>query len=349
MSKSVKRHEVEYAEESEDETQYEEQLEEDDVQPIEALTTLGISATDVKKLTSAGFHTVRSIIMHTRKDLANVKGISDAKVEKIIEAATKLENSVFVTGTQALEKRQQIIKITTGCTEFDNLLKGGLETRALTEIFGEFRTGKTQLVHTLAVTCQLPREMGGGEGKVAIIDTEGTFRPEKLTKIAERYGLDADAVRENIVYARAYTHEHQMQLLQTLGEQMVSDRFRLIIIDSVTGLFRVDFSGRGELAERQQRLAQMLSRLIKTAEEFNVAVLMTNQVMSDPGASAMFVSDPKKPIGGHILAHASTVRIYLKKGRGETRVAKIYDAPDLPEGEATFVITDAGIADVESL
>ena len=121
--------------------------------------------------------------------------------------------------------------------------------------------------------------------------------------------------------------------------------YRLLVIDSVMALFRVDYTGRGELAERQNRLGQFLSRVQKIAEEFNVAVFMTNQMTADPGANMSFQADPKKPIGGNIMGHASTVRIYLKKGRGENRMAKVVDAPDLPEAEATFALTDGGVAD----
>jgi len=109
----------------------------------------------------------------------------------------------------------------------------------------------------------------------------------------------------------------------------------------------VDYTGRGELAERQQKLAQLMSRLQKIAEEYNVAVFITNQMTADPGAAMSFQADPKKPIGGHILAHASTTRIMFRKGRGENRIAKIYDSPEMPENEATFAITQGGVCDAK--
>ncbi|KAJ4791150.1 DNA repair (Rad51) family protein [Rhynchospora pubera] len=239
----------------------------------------------------------------------------------------------YVTGSDLLQKRKQIVKITTGSQALDELLGGGIETAALTEAFGEFRSGKTQLAHTLCVSTQLPISMHGGNGKVAYIDTEGTFRPDRIVPIAERFGMDAGAVLDNIIYARAYTYEHQYNLLLGLAAKMAEEPFRLLILDSVIALFRVDFTGRGELAERQQKLAQMLSRITKIAEEFNVAVYMTNQVIADPGGG-VFITDPKKPAGGHVLAHASTVRMMLRKGKGEQRVAKIIDAPNLAEAEA---------------
>lgn len=150
---------------------------------------------------------------------------------------------------------------------------------------------------------------------------------------------------ENIIVARAFTHEHQMNLLTQVVAKMAEDQFRLLIVDSATALFRVDFSGRGELSERQQKLGRYMSALVKLAEEFNCAVFVTNQVMSDPSGGAMFVQDPKKPIGGHVMAHSSTTRLYLRKGRGDQRVCKIYDSPCLPESEAVYCIGDNGISD----
>eukprot|EP01065_Artemidia_motanka_P039643 TRINITY_DN4870_c0_g1_i1.p1 TRINITY_DN4870_c0_g1~~TRINITY_DN4870_c0_g1_i1.p1 ORF type:complete len:287 (+),score=59.13 TRINITY_DN4870_c0_g1_i1:280-1140(+) len=285
--------------------------------------------------------------MNIRKDLVSIKGLSDSKIDKMLEAAKKLQYFGFLSGVECLTKRQDVTKITTGCKAFDELLGGGVETMSITEAFGEFRTGKTQLAHTLCVTTQLPRNLGGGNGKVAFVDTEGTFRPERIRPIAERFGLDASATLENILVARAYTHEHQATLLGSLGAKMVDDQFKLIIVDSITALFRVDFTGRGELAERQQKLGRMLSQLVKMAEEFNVAVYITNQVVSDPGGASMFTADPKKPVGGHVVAHASTTRLSLRKGRAEQRIVKIYDSPSLPEAEAVYAIGSEGIVDAK--
>ncbi|KAF6733733.1 Meiotic recombination protein DMC1/LIM15-like [Oryzias melastigma] len=213
----------------------------------------------------------------------------------------------------------------------------------------EFRTGKTQLSHTLCVTAQLPGEEGYSGGKVIFIDTENTFRPDRLRDIADRFNVDHNAVLDNVLYARAYTSEHQMELLDFVAAKFHEEGgvFKLLIIDSIMALFRVDFSGRGELAERQQKLAQMLSRLQKISEEYNVAVFVTNQMTADPGAGMTFQADPKKPIGGHILAHASTTRISLRKGRGEMRIAKIFDSPVMPENEATFAISAGGVTDAK--
>ncbi|XP_026191140.1 meiotic recombination protein DMC1 homolog [Cyclospora cayetanensis] len=314
---------------------------------IEKLQNVGINAADITKLRLAGYCTVLSVIQTTKKDLALVKGLSEAKVEKIIEAATKLElcNS-FISGGELVIRRAKVVKITTGSSQLDQLIGGGIETMSITEIFGENRCGKTQICHTLCVTAQLPKEMNGGCGKVCYVDTEATFRPEKICAIAERFGLDGAGVLDNIMYARAYTTEHMHQLLTVAAAKMSEEKFAIIIVDSIIALFRVDFCGRGELADRQQKLNKMLSSLIKISEQYNVAVVVTNQVMSDPAGGLTFVANPTKPVGGHVLGHASTTRLSLRKGKGEQRICKVYDAPNLPESECIFQLTTQGISDV---
>ncbi|KAL4239459.1 Meiotic recombination protein dmc1 [Mactra antiquata] len=318
-------------------------------QDIDMLQNHGINVADIKKLKQAGICTIKGVQMTTRKKLCNIKGISEAKMEKIKEAANKLIDPGFLTALEYADKRKQCFHITTGSQELDKLIGGGIESMAITEAFGEFRTGKTQLSHTLCVTAQLPGANGYTGGKVVFIDTENTFRPDRLRDIADRFNLDQSAVLDNVLYARAYTSEHQYELMDYVAAKFYEESgvFKLLIVDSIMALFRVDFSGRGELADRQQKLAQMLSRLQKIAEEYNVAVFITNQMTADPGAAMTFTVDPKKPIGGNILAHASTTRLSLRKGRGETRICKIYDSPDRPESEATFAITPGGINDAK--
>ncbi|XP_006520470.1 meiotic recombination protein DMC1/LIM15 homolog isoform X1 [Mus musculus] len=276
-------------------------------QDIDLLQKHGINMADIKKLKSVGICTIKGIQMTTRRALCNVKGLSEAKVEKIKEAANKLIEPGFLTAFQYSERRKMVFHITTGSQEF------------------EISYWKNS-----AVSYPL-------------------CRPDRLRDIADRFNVDHEAVLDNVLYARAYTSEHQMELLDYVAAKFHEEAgiFKLLIIDSIMALFRVDFSGRGELAERQQKLAQMLSRLQKISEEYNVAVFVTNQMTADPGATMTFQADPKKPIGGHILAHASTTRISLRKGRGELRIAKIYDSPEMPENEATFAITAGGIGDAK--
>lgn len=315
---------------------------------IEELKKVGVTQADINKLIEAGFNTVESLAFTPKKQIMSIKGFSEVKAEKILKEAAKLVPMGFISANDYNQKRADVVYITTGSKEFDNLLHGGIESGGITEIFGEFRTGKTQLCHTLAVTCQLNQENGGASGKCLYIDTEGTFRPERLIAIANRYGLDPDSVLDNVSYARAYNSDHQSQLLLQASAMMTESKYSLLIVDSAMALYRTDFSGRGELGARQVHLARFLRMLMRLADEFKVAVVITNQVVATvDGAAAMFNADPKKPIGGHIMAHASTTRLYLRKGRGDTRICKIYDSPCLPESEAMFSITENGIADPE--
>ncbi|CAG0899231.1 unnamed protein product [Cyprideis torosa] len=308
----------------------------------------GISAADIKKLEEAGYHTVESVAFAPKKMLLSIKGISEAKADKIMAETSKLVPLGFTTATEFHQKRAEIIQLTTGSKELDKLLGGGIETGSLTEVFGEFRTGKSQLCHTLAVTCQLPVDNGGGEGKCLYIDTEGTFRPERLLAVADRYNLVGQDVLDNVAYARAHNSDHQTQLLIQAAAMMAETRYALLIVDSATSLYRTDYSGRGELAARQMHLARFLRMLLRLTDEFGVAVVITNQVVAQvDGAASMFSADPKKPIGGNIMAHASTTRLYLRKGRGENRICKIYDSPCLPESEAVFAIAAEGIVDAK--
>ena len=312
---------------------------------IDRLQEYNINAADINKLKSAGICTCKGLLMVTRKELLSIKGISDQKIDKMLEAANKIESLGFSKATDILTKRNNIRRITTGSSNLDKLLEGGIESMAITEAFGEFRTGKTQLCHTLCVTAQLSKEDKGGYGKVIYIDTENTFRPERIKDIAKRYDLNENEILDNIFVARAYTVDHLNQLLMFAATKMNEDNFSLMIIDSIMAPFRVDYTGRGELSERQQVLGKTLSRMLKIAEQFNVAVFITNQVMSDPGGNSAFACDPRKPVGGNIMAHASTTRLYFRKGKGENRICKIYDSPMLPESECTFAVSDGGITD----
>ncbi|KAJ5379179.1 DNA recombination/repair protein RecA monomer-monomer interface [Penicillium cosmopolitanum] len=316
--------------------------------PLSALEgTAGLTARDIKLFVDAGYHTVESVAYTPKRLLEQIKGISEQKATKVLVEAARLVPMGFTTATEMHAKRSELISITTGSKRLDTLLGGGIETGSITEVFGEFRTGKSQICHTLAVTCQLPFDMGGGEGKCLYIDTEGTFRPVRLLAVAQRFGLVGEEVLDNVAYARAYNSDHQLQLLNQASQMMCETRFSLLIVDSATALYRTDFNGRGELSSRQTHLAKFLRTLQRLADEFGVAVVISNQVVAqvDGGPSAMFNPDPKKPIGGNIIAHASTTRLSLKKGRGETRICKIYDSPCLPESDCLFAINEDGIGD----
>jgi DNA repair protein RAD51 len=249
---------------------------------IEELEALGVSKPDITKLKAGGFHTVESIAHSNLRRLTDVKGISEQKAQKLkdIIKANNLVLVGFQTATTKLEAMKDVIMVSTGSNELDNLLGGGIETGSLTEIFGEFRTGKTQICHTLCVMCQRPLDQGGAEGRALYIDTEGTFRPAKLVAIAERFQMNPEEVLDNIICARAHNAEQQLELLADAAALMSESRYALLVVDSATALYRTDYSGRGELSERQMHLAQFLRQLTRRAEEFGIAVVITNQVMT---------------------------------------------------------------------
>jgi DNA repair protein RAD51 len=312
--------------------------------PIDMLQEGGINSSDIKKLIEAGYNSLESLSYNPKKNLVLIKGLSEAKIDKIIKVVEDILKYGIKPSSYALEERKKLVRITSGSKELDTLLGGGFESNSITELFGEFRTGKTQICHTLCVTCQLPRNEGGGEGKAIYIDTEGTFRPEKLAPIAERFGLDPKQVIENVFYARAYNSDHQNRLLLQVCALMCEQKFSLLIVDSATALYRTDYTGRGELSNRQMSLAKFLRNLQKIADEHKIVVVITNQVVATVDGNA-FGGNDKKPIGGHIMAHACQTRLYLKKGLKQNRICKIYDSPSLPESEATYSITDKGIDD----
>lgn len=306
----------------------------------------------IAKLKQTGIHSVEQLQMTSHRQLAFIKGLSDTKVDKLLDSALKLVQPVcrFQTAKDLQTHRDDTcIKVSTGCAEFDQILCGGFESGSITEIYGEARAGKSQLALTVAVASFLPREAGGGEGRTLYLDTEGAFRPERLIPIATRFDLDADFVQENVMHARIYNCDQLDAAIAEAGalfacEDPESAPFRTLVVDSIIGPYRQEFPGRGELAERQQRMGRVLWMLKKIAETFNIAVVLTNQVTADPGAMAG--PDAKKPVGGNILAHAVNTRIMLRKGKGAQRIAKIVQSPLCGELEAHFEITEGGVQSV---
>lgn len=308
--------------------------------PIEELP--GIGPKGAQKLKEAGYEDLMSIAAASAGELAATCEIGEATAEKIIEAARGMMDMGFKTAAEVLEGRKSIGKITTGSTALNELLGGGVETSAITEAYGAFGSGKSQLGFQLAVSVQLPKEQGGLNGKCIFIDTESTFRAERISQIAEAHGLDPKKTLKNILVAKAYNSDHQIVLAEKARDMIKEHGIKLIIVDSMMSHFRSDYTGRGELAPRQQKLNRHLHALQKTADTHNVAIYITNQVMAKP--DVMF-GDPTAAIGGHVLGHASTFRMYLRRGKGGKRVARMIDSPSLPEGEAVFSVSDKGISD----
>ncbi|MFC1802630.1 DNA repair and recombination protein RadA [Thermoproteota archaeon] len=299
----------------------------------------GVGPATVNKLKEIGFKTVESLSTATISELVS-GGIGEAVAENVIDAARKSRAITFVRGDKLIELRKNIRKLTTGCSSLDTLLEGGIETQSLTEFYGEFGSGKSQLCHQLCVTVQLGEAQGGLNGSVLYIDTEATFRPERVQQIASRFGIKSGEVLKGIVYAEAYTSNHQTVLLENADEVIKENNIKLIIIDSVMSHFRSEYLGREMLANRQQQLNKHLHKLMRLSRAFNTATVITNQVMASPDA---FFSKAVTPAGGHILAHMSHNRIFLRKGRNNMRIAKLTASPSLPEGEVPMRITERGI------
>jgi DNA repair protein RadA len=304
----------------------------------------GIGPAVAAKLENAGILDLMSLAVSSPATISDASGISAAVARKAIQAARDLLDLGFQDGMEFAKKRENVTYITTGSQNLNDLLGGrGVESRAITEAFGSYGSGKTQLGSTLAVNVQLPLEKGGSNGKCVFIDTEGTFRPARIRQIAEAMGANPEKVLRNIFVARAFNSDHQMLLLEKVQEMIKNgEPIKLMIIDSLTAHFRAEFAGRGQLADRQQKLNRYMHDLMKLAETHNLAVYVTNQVMSNP---AQMFGDPTTPIGGNIVGHASTYRMYLRRGKQGSRVAKLIDSPNLPDNEAVYFVTDAGVVD----
>jgi DNA repair protein RadA len=304
----------------------------------------GVGAATAAKLEEAGYNTLISIAVASPGELVDASGVSEGVARKMIQAARSALDMGFESGVDLLEKRKKVEKITTGSQAFDKLMGGGFETGAITEIYSEFGGGKTQMAHVLSVNAQkLQTEK---EPIVVFIDTENTFRPERIQQLAKGAGLDPEKVLKNIMVARAYNSDHQMLLAERV-EEMITKKglnVKLVIVDSLTAHFRAEFIGRGTLAERQQKLNRHMHTLLRLADAHNLCVYVTNQVMAKPD---VFFGDPTQAIGGHIVAHTSTFRIYMRKGKKGSRVAKLVDSPNLPEAECSFFIETDGLKDIK--
>lgn len=319
---------------------------------VTSITDLpGIGPSTAAKLIEAGFSTLESIATVSVGELTSIASMGEKTVQKIIEAAREALDIDFETAKSVLNRRKELAKVTTGSQKLDELFGGGIETGAVTELFGEYRTGKTQIAHQLCVTIHLPRDKGGlREGdeypKVIYIDSEGTFRPERVLSMASRWkdDIDEDLLLENILHGRAHNSDHQMVLVEKmLKDYLPTENVKLLVVDSLISHFRAEYVGRGTLATRQQKLNQHIHTILRAAEIGNLAVIVTNQVHAKPD---QFFGDPTHPVGGHIVAHAAQTRVYLRKSKGERRIARIVDSPLLPENEAVFGLTEMGIVDI---
>ncbi|NHN60521.1 MULTISPECIES: DNA repair and recombination protein RadA [Halorussus] len=330
----------------------------------------GVGPATAEKLRDAGFDSYEGLAVAAPSELSNTADVGDSTASDIVQAAREAADvGGFETGAAVLERREKIGKLKWKIDEVDDLLGGGVETQSITEVYGEFGAGKSQVTHQLAVNVQLPREHGGLGGSAMFVDSEDTFRPERIDDMVR--GLPDEAIQaamdereiegtpdddeamdaliedflDKIHVAKAFNSNHQMLLAekaQELANETQDDEYpvRLLCVDSLTAHFRAEYVGRGELAERQQKLNKHLHDLDKVGNLHNTAVVVTNQVASNPDS---FFGDPTQPIGGNILGHKSTFRIYLRKSKGDKRIVRLVDAPNLADGEAVMRVEDAGL------
>jgi DNA repair protein RadA len=303
----------------------------------------GVGPATSQKLRDLGYHTVESLAMATARELEPV-GVSEKKAFQIIDAARSAIGINFIRADELYKMRKDVLRLTSGSKAIDKMINGGLESQTITEFYGEYGSGKSQFCHQLCVNVQLPPERGGLGGGALYVDTENTFRLERIIQMAKHLGLDPEEVVKKIIYAEAFTSDHQMFLLENADEIIKANNIKLIIVDSLTAHFRSEYIGREMLASRQQKLNKHMHKLISLARAFNAVAVVTNQVMAKPD---QFFGDATHPIGGHIVGHTSHTRIYLRRAsHGPVRIARLVSSPYLPEGEEILKVTENGIEDV---
>jgi DNA repair protein RadA len=311
-----------------------------------------IKPISISRLKRLGIESVLELATAIPQEIANESGENlETATGLVIEARNALSNigvlsKEFCSASEIMNRRKQIMRCSTGSKTLDGLLGGGIETQALTEVAGEFGSGKSQLCHTLSVVGNMPKEKGGYGGNVIFIDTENTFRPERVHEIAEAYGVDPEKILSQIFVCKIYNSSHLELIVKELARYLEELRARLVIIDSMISLHRAEFSGRETLWDRQQRLNSMLHRLSRFAEVYNIAFILTNQVSANP--DGMFSGDPNKVTGGNIMAHATTYRIFFRKA-GHNRIAVMQDSPCHEYGSVKFTISEKGIVDADEV
>lgn len=302
----------------------------------------GVGPATAQKLREAGYVSADILASSSPYEMAETTGLPVELCKNIIDQAKDAIKIDMVSGYEIYKIRQNIGKITTGSKKLDELLGGGIETQAVFEFYGKFSSGKSQIGFQLSVNVQLPEDKGGLKGGVVFIDTESTFRPDRIAEMAKHQGLNPEEILKNIYVVKPQNSEEQIIAVEKLEYLLKDKNIKLIVIDSLTSHFRADFIGRGSLSDRQQKLNKHIHTLQRYAEKYNLAVYFTNQVMENPG---IMYGDATIPIGGNVLAHAATYRVYLRKSKDEKRIARLVDSPNLPEREVVFRITSQGVSD----
>jgi len=290
---------------------------------------------------------VESLVMMTLNELKEIlPGISEKKIREIQIEAWKAAGYWF-TPADVLDKvRPPRVVFTTGCRALDEILEGGIRTRGITEFCGEYASGKTESLFTLLV-----ETLGRNPDYTAIfVDSEDTFSTRRVVEIANSRGYDAKSIMKRLTYISIWHVQHFMESVKRADSIIKKTNVKLILVDSIIAPLRAEYIGRETLWERQGILNRALRILLNYAKAFNLAVVVTNQVVSNP--QVVYTGDPiasKVPTGGNILAHNAETRIYLRKAaHGNRRIARLIDSSWLPERECVFQITEKGIEDVKA-
>jgi len=304
----------------------------------------GVGKVTAQKLRSAGIFSIKQLALYTADELADIVDMDPIRLANILRHARRMVGFKVYSGKSYRNMRESLPRVTTGVKSIDELLGGGLEPRVIYEFAGEFGAGKTQICHQLAVTVQLPKDKGGVSGKVFYLDSEGTFSPERIESIAKRFNMDPELALENILNIEAINVDHQIECLRTeVIEAIEESGVKLVIVDSLISHFRAEYTGRDQLALRQQRLNYFIDWLLRIARVYDIYVVVTNQVLEIPVA---WKAGQKIPAGGNIVAHGMTHRLMIEVKDKTKRRIRVIDSPKLPFGaEAYFEIYEGGIKD----
>jgi DNA repair protein RadA len=315
----------------------------------------GVQPHLISKLKQAGVNSVLDLAVSTPNELAGGAGYEgkaiSADTETISELVLKAKKALadsgalikeFSTADQVLERRKSLVRYTTGSKSLDDFLKGGIESQAITELTGEFGSGKSQICHTLCVTAATNNS--SKINSIIFVDTENTFRPERIHQIAEARGLDSEDIMKKVFVCKIVNSAQLEALIRNLGKSIEEYKAKLVIVDSIISLHRAEYTGRETLAERQQRLNVMLHKLIRLSEVYNIAIVLTNQVQTTPDNT--FENPSVRAAGGNIMGHACTYRIFLRKA-GRDRIAVMVDSPHHAYSQVKFTISERGVENAE--
>lgn len=313
---------------------------------IEELKTLpGVGEATAEKIFDGGYYSIMDVAVASVGSFTESTAITDATAIKIISGARKMVDlGDSRTALEMLEEDKNIPKLSTGVKELDMAMQGGLTPGLITQIYAEGGLGKTQWAKTIATIATRPVEEGGLDTDVLYIDTEGTFRPNRVKQIAEARGFDVGKTLSRIHTWTARTTAEQILLVQDEIKKKSAELggCKLVIIDSLMTRFRGEFTGRGKLGERQNLINKHMFDLLSFARANNAVILVTVPVSANPDA---FFGNMAMPTGGNIVKHNSAYVLNIRRAKQGKVVLRVEKAPDLPMTEVLGQVKDSGMSD----